>query len=147
MNSDFAELLTLLHDCRVEYLVVGGYAVIHYAEPRYTKDLDLWIRPELANAQRFREALLRFGGWVGEMTAETFAEEGVMFQIGLPPTRVDFLTSVAGVQFATCWERREPVELAGTLVPFISREDLITAKLSSARPQDLLDAATLRSVP
>ena len=94
MNSDFKELLTILNDCEVRYLVVGGYAYIHYAEPRYTKDIDLWIEPTPENALRLREALVRFGGWVDGMTLEHFTTERTMFQIGLPPCRVDFLTSI-----------------------------------------------------
>ena len=105
MNSDFKELLTILNACQVSYLVVGGY--IHYAEPRYTKDIDLWIEPTRENAVRLRDALTRFGGWVEGMTLEHFTTERTMFQIGLPPCRVDFLTSVPGLEFPPAYTARD----------------------------------------
>lgn len=143
MNSDFKELLTILNDCRVSYLVVGGYAYIHYAEPRYTKDIDLWIQPTLENALRLRQALVVFGGWVEGMTLEHFTTERTMFQIGLPPCRVDFLTSVAGVEFDSAFAARKVVEIEGLAIPLISLPDLITAKRASGREQDLRDVAGL----
>ena len=146
MNSDFKELLTILNDCQVEYLVVGGYAVIFYAEPRYTKDIDLWILPSAENAVRLREALLQFGGWVEGMTLEHFSTERTMFQIGLPPCRVDFLTSVPGLEFAAAHRVRVTSDLGGVSVPFVSLNDLILAKRTAGRPQDLLDVAALESV-
>ena len=146
MNSDFRELLTILNDCRVDYLVVGGYAFIHYAEPRYTKDIDLWIAPTLDNARRLREALVRFGGWVEGMTLEHFATERTMFQIGLPPCRVDFLTSIPGVDFGPAFAARKIADIGGLSVPLISLSDLITAKRTSGREQDLRDVEGLERV-
>jgi predicted nucleotidyltransferase len=139
MNSDFRELLAILNECQVSYLVVGGYAYIHYAEPRYTKDIDLWIQPTPENALRLRTALVRFGGWVEGMTLEHFTTERTMFQIGLPPCRVDFLTSLPGLQFETAYAARKVTDLDGLAVPFISLEDLITAKRTAGREQDLRD--------
>ncbi len=139
MNSDFNDLLSILNDCQVRYLVVGGYAYIHYAEPRYTKDLDLWVEPSSENALRLREALLRFGGWVEGMSLEYFTTERTMFQIGLPPCRIDFLTSVPGLNFASSYDQKKVVELDGHAVPFISLADLIIAKRTSGRAQDLRD--------
>jgi predicted nucleotidyltransferase len=143
MNSDFKDLLTILNDCQVKYLVVGGYAFIHYVEPRYTKDIDLWVEPTHENAVRLREALVRFGGWVEGMTLEHFSMERTMFQIGLPPCRVDFLTSISGVDFASAFASRKLVEMAGVTVPLISLQDLIVAKRTSAREQDLRDVIGL----
>lgn len=146
MNSDFKELLTILNDCQVEYLVVGGYAVIFYAEPRYTKDIDLWILPSAENAMRVREALMRFGGWVEGMTLDPFSTERTMFQIGLPPCRVDFLTSVPGLDFAAAYEARVISTVGGVSVPFVSLKHLIQAKRAAGRPQDLLDVEALTLV-
>lgn len=146
MNSDFRELLIELNVCQVEYLVVGGYAFIYYAEPRYTKDIDLWIRPSHSNAVRLREALLRFGGWVDGMTLEHFTTERTMFQIGLPPCRVDFLTSLPGLDFETAFASRKVVDLGGLFVSFISLEDLITAKRVAGREQDLRDLSELERI-
>ena len=146
MNSDFKELLTILNDCQVSYLVVGGYAYIHYAEPRYTKDIDLWIKPSRENAVRLRDALVRFGGWVDGMTLEHFTTERTMFQIGLPPCRVDFLTSVPGVEFDSAYASRKVAEVGGLAVPLISLHDLITAKRTAGREQDLRDVAGLERI-
>lgn len=146
MNSDFRELLTILNDCQVSYLVVGGYAYIHYAEPRYTKDIDLWIKPSHENAVRLRDALVRFGGWVAGMTLEHFTTERTMFQIGLPPCRVDFLTSISGLEFDPAYAAKKVADIGGISVPLVSLVDLITAKRASGREQDLRDVAGLERV-
>ena len=146
MNSDFKELLTILNECRVNYLVVGGYAFIHYAEPRYTKDIDLWIEPSLDNAKRLRDALVRFGAWVDGMTLEHFSTERTMFQIGLPPCRVDFLTSIPGLEFGPCFAARKTADINGLDMPLISLADLITAKRASGRERDLRDLESLERV-
>jgi predicted nucleotidyltransferase len=143
MNSDFKELLTILNDCQVSYLVVGGYAFIHYVEPRYTKDIDLWVEPTNGNALRLREALVRFGGWVEGMSLEHFSTERTMFQIGLPPCRVDFLTSIPGLEFSSAFAGREDVEIGEIRAPFISLQDLIVAKKTAGREQDLRDVIGL----
>lgn len=144
MNSDFKELLADLRHSQVKFLVVGGYAVMYHTEPRFTKDLDLWIEPNPENAERLREALIRFGAWLEHMKVEHFCEEGVMFQIGLPPTRVDFLTSVPGLEFRGCWERRDLVLLGDVEVPMLGLADLIIAKERAGRRQDELDLEKLR---
>jgi hypothetical protein len=125
MNSDFRERLADLWRSRVRFLVVGGYAVMHHTEPRFTKNLDLWIEPHPEIAERLREALLRFGAWLEHMKVADFCEEGVMIQIGIPPVRVDFLTSVSGLEFSGCWDRREIVTLGATEVPMLGLADLI----------------------
>jgi predicted nucleotidyltransferase len=146
MNSDFKELLTILNACQVSYLVVGGYAYIYYAEPRYTKDIDLWILPSLENAIRLRQALLQFGGWVEGMTLEHFTTERTMFQIGLPPCRVDFLTSIPGLEFDSAYAARKVADIDGLAIPLIALPDLITAKRASGREQDLRDVAGLERI-
>ena len=146
MNSDFKDLLIILNDCQVKYLVVGGYAYIHYAEPRYTKDIDLWVQPTEENALKLREALVRFGGWVEGMMLEHFTMERTMFQIGLPPCRVDFLTSVPGVEFGPAYEARKMADLGDLAVPFISLPDLIAAKRTAARERDLRDLSELERI-
>ena len=146
MNSDFKDLLTILNACQVSYLVVGGYAYIYYAEPRYTKDIDLWIQPSPENALRLRQALLEFGGWVEGMTLEHFTTERTMFQIGLPPCRVDFLTSIPGLEFDSAYSARKTADLEGLAVPIVSLQDLIIAKRTSGREQDLRDVAGLERI-
>lgn len=143
VNSDFSDLLRLFNANQVKYLVIGGYALIQYAEPWYTKDLDLWISADTTNAQAVYRALREFGAPLTELTEVDFAQEGYFYQMGVPPVRVDILMGIPGAVFAEAWPRRLEVDFDGLVVPFISRQDLITAKRASGRPQDLLDVAQL----
>lgn len=143
VNSDFSDLLKLFNDNGVKYLVIGGYAFIQYAEPRYTKDLDLWISTDSANAQAVYQSLREFGAPLAGLTEEDFAEEGFFYQMGVPPVRVDILMGIPGLGFEDAWKRRVEVDFDGLPVLFVSKQDLVTAKRASGRPQDLLDADLL----
>lgn len=144
VNSDFKELLRIFNDYSVKYLVVGGYAVIKYAEPRYTKDIDLWISAERDNAIAVYQALRAFGAPLAGLTTDDFAREGYFYQMGVAPVRVDILMSIPGLKFKEAWERREVVDFDGVMMSFISKQDLITSKIASGRPQDLIDAQLLK---
>ncbi len=146
VNSDFKELLSLFNDNHVKYLVIGGYAVIKYAEPRYTKDLDLWVKADEANAVAVFTALRMFGAPLANLTADDFAHEGYFYQMGVPPVRVDILMSIPGLFFDEAWSRRVEVDFEGIMVPFISKQDLIVSKRASGRPEDLRDADLLSQV-
>jgi hypothetical protein len=143
INSDFSELLKIFRNNGVKYLVIGGYAVIQHAEPRFTKDLDLWVSTDSDNAKAVYQSLSEFGAPLEGMTEADFAEDGYFYQMGRPPVRVDILMGIPGLTFATAWERREEVLFDDVPVMFISKPDLITVKKASGRPQDLLDAALL----
>jgi hypothetical protein len=143
VNSDFSDLLKIFNANNVKYLVIGGYAVIQYAEPRFTKDLDLWISTDTGNAAAVYQSLLAFGAPLADLTEADFAEEGYFYQMGVPPVRVDILMGVPGLNFAEAWERRVIVEFGDLPVPFIAKTDLITNKRASGRPQDLIDADLL----
>src|SRR5256714_52482 len=143
VNSDFKELLSIFNDYRVKYLVVGGYAVIKYAEPRYTKDIDLWISADKDNAAAVHKALGAFGAPLTGLTEDDFAHEGYFYQLGVAPVRVDILMSITGLKFDEAWERRVITDFDGVMVSFISKQDLITSKIASGRPQDLIDAQLL----
>jgi hypothetical protein len=143
-SPDFKDLLSILEKRRVRYLVVGGYAVMKYTEPRFTKDLDLWISTDEENSKAVFSALKEFGAPLKGLTPHYFAARGYSYQMGNPPFRLDIMMSIPGVEFETAWEHREEVLLEGLAVPFISRADLIKAKDASGRPQDLLDAENLR---
>ncbi len=143
VNSDFSDLLRIFKDNGVKYLVIGGYAVIQHAEPRFTKDLDLWISTDSANAAAVFRALREFGAPLSGMTEADFSEEGYFYQVGVPPVRVDILMGIPGLQFEDVWDRRVMVDFGDLTVTFISRQDLITTKLASGRPQDLIDADIL----
>ena len=143
VNPDFSDLLQSLNDNHVRYLVIGGYAVVQYAEPRFTKDLDVWISTDAENAEAVYKSLREFGAPLMELTVKDFSEEGYFFQMGVPPVRVDILMGIPGVAFDECWSRRKEVDFDGLKVFFISKNDLILAKRASGRPQDLIDADLL----
>lgn len=147
VNSDFTDLLKLFSDKKVRYLVIGGYAFIQYAEPRYTKDIDLWISTDTTNAASVYAALKEFGAPLEGITKGDFSEDGYFYQMGRPPMRVDILMGIPGLGFEEAWERRVEVDFDGLPVSFISKEDLIVAKRASGRDQDLIDADTLSKTP
>jgi hypothetical protein len=144
--SEFSELLSLFRSHKVRYLVVGAYAVIQYTEPRYTKDLDLWVETSLENARRVHQALAEFGAPVANYTPADFVRPGMVHQIGLPPARVDILTSLPGVTFAKAWARRRRRRLGGEVLFIISLNDLIKNKKKAGRLQDTLDVTSLEKV-
>jgi predicted nucleotidyltransferase len=143
VNSDFSDLLRIFNDHNVKYLVIGGYAVVQYAEPRFTKDLDLMISTDSRNAEAVYDALKEFGAPLIGLTPKDFSEEGFFFQMGVPPIRVDILMGIPGIQFDKCWKRRVEVDFDGLKVLFISKKDLIASKRAAGRPQDLIDAELL----
>ena len=143
MNSDFKDLLRLFNDHKVRYLVVGGYAVIKYTEPRYTKDLDVWVEASPKNARAVFAALRKFGAPLRNISPQDFAKEGSIYQIGRPPARVDILTSIEGVRFGNAWPNRVPSDFEGVPAQLISRKDLLINKQAAGRPQDLVDVCNL----
>jgi len=143
-SPDFRELLSLLEKHKVRYLVVGGYAVMKYTEPRFTKDLDLWISTDEENSKAVYAALKEFGAPLKNLAPADFTQEGYFYQMGNPPFRLDVMMSIPGVTFETAWANREKVQLEGLVIPFISKADLIKAKEAGGRPQDLIDAKKLR---
>ena len=147
MNSDFSDLLRLMAEHQVRFLVVGGYAVIRYTEPRYTKDLDLWIEPTAENAERCFRALAAFGAPLAGLGPLDFTQQGYIYQMGVAPTRVDVLMALPSLSFADAFDRRVVIELDGLTIPILSKDDLIASKLAAGRPQDLLDVESLRDSP
>lgn len=139
MNSDFKELLQVFSEHKVEYMVVGGYAAIHYSQPRYTKDLDIWIRPSEDNAIRIAQAFAEFGLPMHEFTLEDLAEEGFQFFVGVSPVAFDFLTTIKGLVFDEAWGNREKSDQEGFPIWYVGKADLITAKKAVGREQDLHD--------
>jgi hypothetical protein len=147
MYPDFKELLSVLNAHSVKYLVVGAYAVSVHAQPRATKDLDIWVKPDLENAKAIYAALREFGAPLEGLTIADFAERGPFFHMGREPVAVDILTELLGVEFDAAWERRvqDVIDaVRGLEANFISRDDLMAAKLASGRPQDMADLDALR---
>jgi hypothetical protein len=143
VNSDFSDLLKIFNDNRVKYLVIGGYAFIHYAEPRYTKDLDLWIQVDPKNATAVFQSLKAFGAPLENLAVNDFSEEGYFYQMGVPPIRLDIMMGIPGIKFDEAWQNRNEVDFDGLIVPFISKTDLITAKKATGRSEDMRDAELL----
>ena len=143
-SDDFRDLLSALSAADARFLVVGGYAVGVHGHPRATKDLDVWVEPTLENAQRVLVALADFGAPAGELTAEELATPGTGFMMGRPPTRIDILTRISGLEFGSAFRRALTVELApGCSCRVLSIDDLIVNKRAAGRPQDLADADAL----
>jgi hypothetical protein len=145
LNPDFRDILSAFIDASVEFLVVGGYAMAAHRLPRATKDLDLWVRPSADNAKRVLSALDDFGAPRHGLTSTDLETEGTIYQVGVPPNRVDVITIVEGVSFEHAWRDRTTIEIDGLSIPVISRAHLILNKRTVGRPQDLLDADLLES--
>ena len=142
-STDFKELLKIFEKHKVCYLVVGGYAVMKYSEPRFTKDLDLFIATDQDNAIGVYAALKEFGAPLENLTSKNFAHKGYSYQMGRPLLRVDIMMSIPGIEFDQAWKNREVIALDGLKIYFISRSDLILAKKAGGRPQDKLDVEKL----
>jgi hypothetical protein len=142
-NSDFEEILLAFNAAGVSYLVVGAFAVAAFSRPRATGDIDLWVDRDRANARRVYLALAQFGAPMDGLTESTFTEPDIVFQIGMPPIRIDILTGIDGVSFDQAWPKRISAPIGAVTAPIISRDDLIRNKRASARPQDLADLERL----
>jgi predicted nucleotidyltransferase len=145
MPKDLKELLRAFNDHAVKYLIVGGYAFGVHAEPRATKDLDLFIRADEENSQALFRALAQYGAPLGGLSPADFMD-GTVFQIGQPPARVDILQHIDGIRFDEAWENRIEGLVDGEIrTSVISKNDLIQNKLASGREQDILDVKKLRA--
>ena len=141
LPPDFKEFLRLLNSNEVEYLVVGGYAVNYYGFARATADLDIWIGITPGNAEMAAKVVREFG--FTQAGPATFLEPGKVIRMGLPPVRLEILTTISGVEFADCYGRRHEAELDGIPVHFIRLEDLKRNKQASGRLKDQLDLESL----
>ena len=147
MYQDYKDLLSAFHARGVKYLIVGAYAVSFHAQPRATKDIDILIKPDSENAKAVYAALREFGVPLQNIRAEDLADRSGFIRFGHEPFGVDILPEIPGVEFDTAWERRvegliDPV--GGLKALFISKDDLIAAKLASGRSQDLADVEAIR---
>ena len=106
VSQDYRDLLSTLNDCKVRYLVVGAHALAYHTEPRFTKDLDIWVEASPDNAQRVFKALAVFGAPLASVSVSDFAASDLIYQIGVPPCRVDVMTGISGVSFSAAWRKR-----------------------------------------
>lgn len=146
LNDDFRDLLIAMHDAGAEYLVVGAHAMAVHGAVRATGDLDVLVRPTPENAARVIDALVSFGAPIGEhgLAVEDLSNPGVVYQVGLPPLRIDVITSIDGATFDEAWSTRIELTIDGRHVPFLGRETLIRNKLATGREKELADAHLLQ---
>jgi hypothetical protein len=143
MNRDFSELLSAFDAAGVESLVVGAHALAAHGHVRATKDLDVWVRPTGENAARVIRALGAFGAPLHDLTVDDLTTPGIVFQIGVPPLRIDVITAIDGVAFEDAWKDRVGVDLGDVRAFVLSRTHLIANKRASGRLQDLADLERL----
>ena len=144
INNEWNDLLGELLSHNVLFLVVGGIAVSAYGHSRYTKDLDLWVKPSEDNAHNILRALQKFFDTDIGLKIEQFTEPEMLTIIGKEPFRVDIITSISGVQFDSAYSNKSDFKLGDELVPFIGINELLISKEKAGRPQDLADVAILR---
>jgi hypothetical protein len=141
--QDFKEFLSLLNSARIEYLLIGGYAVNLHGYHRATKDMDVWIATKPQNLSKLIDVLVQFGFKAGSLRPEDFTGEQSVFRMGVPPCRLELLTRISGVDFDSCHQRRVMMNVDGIDVPVISYEDLKQNKISSDRLKDKADVEEL----
>ena len=147
MYQDYKDLLSAFHAHGVKYLVVGGFAVIFHAQPRFTKDMDLFIKADPENAKAAYAALADFGALLQGIRSEDFTDRNSFFRFGREPKAFDILPAIPGVDFDAAWERRVETVIdtaSGLKANFISAADLIASKLASGRARDLADVEDIR---
>jgi hypothetical protein len=147
VNSDFLDMLSALSAAGADFLVVGAFAMSAHGYARSTGDIDIWVRPTPENAKRVWKALSLFQAPIGDLTLDDLSSADLVFQLGLPPRRIDLLTSIAGVEFEEAWATRLRRPMGAIEVSFLSREWLIVNKQATGRPRDAADAAWLAGDP
>jgi len=142
VNSDYRDLLKGFNEAGVRYLVVGGYAVMAYTEPRYTKDLDIWIDTSDENARAVFSVLAAFGAPLKNVRWNDFTQPDIFYQLGVEPVRIDIMTSVSGLNFAEAWNRKAVFDFQGEPAHLISLADLQTS-MAASRLRDSKDLKRL----
>lgn len=144
-NDDFHDMLVALIEAEVEFVIVGAHALAVHGVPRATGDIDILVRPSHENATRVMIALETFGAPVQShgVTTRDFEIAGTVYQLGLPPRRIDLLTEITGVSFDDAWSTRVVVERDGLTLPFLARDELVRNKSATGRAKDRLDVELL----
>ena len=143
LNKDFKEFVQFLNANAVEYLVVGGYALMAHGHPRYTGDIDFWVDPTRNNIANLLKALTQFGFASVDLKEDDFLVEQAVIQLGFPPARIDLMVAVSGVEFANAYKSRLEVDLDDTRINVINRDDFIRNKLATGRAKDFVDLKEL----
>jgi hypothetical protein len=143
VQPDFRDLLALLNAHEVEYLIVGGYALAFHGAPRFTGDIDVYVRPSPKNAERILNALTEFGFQFSNMNLEDFQTPDKVVQLGVPPVRIDLITSLSGVSWDEAQAHKEPSMFGDVPVAYIGRSAFVANKRASGRKKDLADLEAL----
>jgi len=143
LDQNFKGFVELLNRHKVEYLIIGGYAVIAHGYPRSTGDLDVWINPTVPNAKKVLHVLKDFGFGRLKITEKDLTTKGTILQFGYVPLRIDVITAIEGVEFESAFPRRFTKRFSGNIINFISKQDLMTNKAQVGRHQDLADLEKL----
>ncbi len=144
LNEDYRDILSIFKEENVEFLLVGAYALGVHGVPRATGDIDLFVNPRRDNAEKVYKSLMRFGAPLSGITPDDFSAPDLIFQIGLPPRRIDIITSISGITFYEAFSDHITADVDGIQVPVISTMNLIKNKVESAREKDLLDVKILK---
>ena len=144
LSKDYEDLFKVLNACRIKYLLVGAYAVMYYTQPRYTKDIDVWVIPELNDVYEVYGALKEFGAPLKGIKPEDFNDKTVIFQMGVAPVRIDILFDIPGVSAQSAWRDKKKIHYGKTPVYVLGQRDLIAAKRKAGRPQDEIDLEKLK---
>ena len=143
LNKDYKDILSILSEKKVKFILVGAYAMAVQGYPRSTMDIDLWVKPDPENAILVLQALYEFGAPCGDLSPEDLQKEDLIFQIGVAPRRIDIITSADGLTFNDAYANSEIIEIEGIFVRVLSISDLIKNKRATGRLKDLADAETL----
>ena len=144
LNEDYKEMLQILLNNKVKFLVVGAYAMGAQGYPRATGDFDIWVEPSPENSKKVYNSLAEFSVPLEQINTETFTEKGIVFQIGVVPRRIDILTFIDGVKFDKAYKDKENIEIEGITIPFLSKENIIKNKKATGREKDKLDVKYLK---
>ena len=145
LNRDFIDILFAFSEEKVEYMVVGGYAIAFHGYVRGTGDIDLWIRISNDNAECVWKALKTFGAPLFDLSKEDLKIPGMVFQMGIPPNRIDVINKVNGIDFEEAWLNREFVEIYDLKIPIVAKPELLKNKRAMNRPKDLADIIWLEN--
>lgn len=138
-SQDYEDLFKILNAHKIRYLVVGAYAVIYHSEPRYTKDLDVWVIPEMNDCRKVFDALKKFGAPLHGLEPQDFKDKKIILQMGVPPVRIDIMIHVPGISFQSAWKNKKKTKYGKTPIHVLGLSDLIQSKKTAGRPQDLMD--------
>jgi predicted nucleotidyltransferase len=145
LETDFIDFIKLCNKHKVEYLVIGGYAVSIHGYPRSTKDFDICVKISDENAEKMVEVIKDFGFGALKLVKEDFLKKDFITQLGYEPVRIDILNDLAGVQFEVAWRNRKVIDFEGSKINFIGYAELLKVKEKAGRPQDIADINKLKS--